>query len=168
MKKIFDILYRRLIILLLPTFLRTKAIISFLHAFVAPLERTHDLFMTSARYDRFRENIDSSIPRLEYLLNSVFYPDGLNVAYNRRIVIGDLESIQPARIFLAGIMQEIDEGRPQFLNPEKYIYRISETTAVVSDFVIKVPSEVQFDHDYMKTIVSAYALPGKNFEIVKY
>jgi hypothetical protein len=166
--KIYEINYKRLATLLLPTFLRQPRVLSFLRAFGLATEVAYNRFMVGRRLDLFREGIDCSIPRLEYMLNSVFYPDGLDVAYNHRIIIEGIKGKHVLRIFLGGIVGEVDEGRPCYLNPTQYLYVNSEAGEIFADFVVKVPSAVAFDEIRMKTMIGSYALPGMYFEIVKY
>jgi hypothetical protein len=65
-------------------------------------------------------------------------------------------------------MDETDEGRPQFLNPVKYIYTATEAGEIHADYLIQVPAEVEFDESRMRSTVNGYALPDKFFEIIKY
>jgi hypothetical protein len=142
---------------------------SFLRAAGTAVEYVYNRFTDGRQRDLFRESIDSTVPRLEYMLNSLFYPDGLDTAYSRRIVIEGIKGKHALRIFLGGVVGETDEGRPCFLNPEQYLYTPSEAGEIFADFAVKVPSEAgAVDEARMKTMIGSYALPGMYFEIVRY
>ena len=166
--KIYEVDFGRLVALLLPTFLRRPRTRTFLRSAAMQTSRLHGLFRIGRADDLFRESIDSTIPRLEFLLNTMFYPDGLNVAYNRRITLGRTKKTAATNIFLGGVTQAEDEGRPKHLNPLLYVFTGSEAGEINADFAVRVPSEVRFDEARMRAVLKRYALPGKEFEIIKY
>jgi hypothetical protein len=166
--KIFYLDYSKLTALLLPTFLRNSRIIALLKSATLMVSNLHSFFCLGRADDLFRESIDSTIPRLEFLLNTRFYPEGLTVAYSYRIIIGNLKKTTATNIFLGDVADAAaDEGRPQWLG-EQWIYTGAEAGEINSDFVIKVPTAVVFDEARMRALVRCYALPGKEFEIIKY
>jgi hypothetical protein len=168
MVRIYDVNWSVLVHLLLPTFLRRPVMTTFMKCFVSPISHLHNYFVIARREDLFREAIDCTVTRLEFLLNTLFYPHGLDVAYDYRIRIASLEKRNVMRIWLGGVTQETDEGKSRFLNPAQCIYLSSEAGEVNVDFVVKVPAAVVFDESRMRAILKCYALPGKTFEIFKY
>ncbi|MDR0559121.1 MAG: hypothetical protein LBG92_03060 [Prevotellaceae bacterium] len=175
---IYGVDFKKLTVLLLPTFLRQPVMRTFLKVFSTPLQWLKTMFDAGRATDLFREGIDSTVPRLEYLLNSRFYPDGLTTAYSYRIVIGKTIRISALNIYLGGIMQPEDEGLPCVIwktgeaatpsFPQQFIYTNNEAGEICPDFVVKVPVSIQFDERQMRSLVQAYALPGKEFTVIGY
>lgn len=68
----FDIDYRKLTVLLLPTALRTKRVVAMLRAFIAPLVTLHALFLASRNNTLFVLKHTSQICYMRDALNSYF------------------------------------------------------------------------------------------------
>lgn len=74
MSRIFDIDYKRQVLLLLPTFLRKPVLWAFLRAAVAPVERNHDLFLKNRNDNLYKLRMNGQVCYLRRMLNDAF-PD---------------------------------------------------------------------------------------------
>ena len=163
----YNVDYNILIRMLLPTFLRQARMLAWLRCLVSPIIWLYNSFLRSRQNDLFRESIDSSVPRLEFMLNTIFYPAGLDTAYDYRIKISHLPATNALYIFLP------EEGRPQYIyteaeNRPRYIYSKGEAGQIDVDFVVLVPVGIEYDDARMRSLVRAYCLPDRNFEIIKH
>ena len=181
MNAIYEVNYGKLALELLPTFLRNARIRALMKHSTTAVSRLHQLFKMSRADDLFRESIDGSIPRLEFLLNTMFYSDGLDAAYDRRIrIVGNRSKTTAMHIWLGGVMQDDDEGKPLYLYVDMetaedeakrlFIYTDSEAGEIVVDFIVKVPSSIDLgkEETRMRAVLKQHALPGKEFQIIYY
>ncbi|MCC8146459.1 MAG: hypothetical protein LIO93_08500 [Bacteroidales bacterium] len=171
----FDIKYDALVYMLTPYWLRRPLMTAWLNWLCKPITQLHRTFQKRRENDLFRESIDSTVPRLEYMLNSIFYPEGTdtteNGSYGYRIRIDKVDKQDTGHIYLGGIMQDLDEGIRIYLQDEEqpvYIHTEGETLVAGNDFVVKVPAAVDFDEARMRMAIQNYALPDKTFEITTY
>jgi hypothetical protein len=72
MEQVFNINYRRLVPLLLPTFLRRPLLVAFLHAGVAPVMSLHRLFMLNRTNNLYRLRMNAQVCYLRRMLNDAF------------------------------------------------------------------------------------------------
>jgi len=118
--------------------------------------------MLAREYDLLLESTNSTIPRLEYLLNYMFYRAGLYAQYANRIRIILEKSIEQVALYL------VVEAQPLYLNEPQYLYTEGEIGAVGVDFAVVVPTAAQpCDTERMTSTLRTYVLPDKNFKIIK-
>ncbi|MCL1941951.1 MAG: hypothetical protein FWF54_00130 [Candidatus Azobacteroides sp.] len=174
--KIFEIEYSRLIRLLLPTFLRTPVMLEFLQAFTEPLLYVYErLFLVNRENNLFRIEITSSVCKLEYLLNKLYFLEAAekNVDRNRtRIRIGNVERKEPLYIYLTNEVPEIvsiftsmEINTDEEKNPQ-YLYKRTEIGETVDDFVVIAPNSLNEKRNDMFSVLRSYALPDKKYSIV--
>jgi hypothetical protein len=72
MEQVFNISYRKLVVLLLPTFLRRPLLVAFLHACVAPIVTLHRLFMVNRTNNLYRLRMNAQVCYLRKALNDAF------------------------------------------------------------------------------------------------
>lgn len=72
MKKIYDVDYKKLALLLLPTFLRNSVLSAFLHAAVAPLSELHTRFLKFIEEKNVRLFHNGQVCYLRAILNDKF------------------------------------------------------------------------------------------------
>jgi hypothetical protein len=72
MEKIFEINYKRLVLLLLPTFLRRSMIVAFLHAMTAPVVTLYNSFIAARKNNLYRLRMNGQVCYLRRLLNDAF------------------------------------------------------------------------------------------------
>ncbi len=164
----FNVSFTILARLLLPVNFRSKsALVAWLYAAVAPIVSLYERFMLTRASDLLRESINSTIPRLEYLLNYTFYSDGLTTEYDNRIRIVLEKNVEVVKVYLGGVMQVANEEKPLYLNKPQYIYTYAEAGVAGVDFSVIVPKAAQpYDVARMTSLLRTYALPDKTFTII--
>lgn len=170
--KIFMIDYSRLIQLLLPTFLRKPLMTFFLQSLIAPVMWLHDnSFKYSRENNLFKISITSSVCRLEYLLNTRYYPEAKDLTTDRtatRIFISDVEAHDVLYIYQAvGEIPEKDVPILYTVNEigkdSLFLYTKSETGRTVDDFVVITPNNLRDREAEMSSLLRSYALPDKQY-----
>lgn len=166
----FKVDFNRLVSMLTPTILRRPVMMAWQKSLLASVRNLYGRFLERRNFDYFRESIDCTIPRLEFLLNTIFYPPGLSEDYKDRIIIKTLHSMIPVGIYLGGITQPEDENRPVYLidgdNPV-YLFTMEEILSMDVDFQIIIPKEAQpYDMARLRSLVRAFALPDKRYVII--
>lgn len=178
----FDVI--RLIEQNLPNALATAKHKAWLNLLHYPLEACNSNFKRFVDFLLFRSSISSSVCRLEYLLNSLFYPNGLTTAYNRRIKIERITYQDAAYLYLgdggAGTAGGID-GQPIEENKALDLYLEAENDPIFlytntelgynggADFVVKIPyPEVRLNEAVWRSWLDFYALPDKVYTFIYY
>jgi hypothetical protein len=72
MGKIFEINYKRLVLLLLPTFLRKETLVAFLHVETTPVVTLYNLFLTNRNNNLYRLRMNGQVCYLRRVLNDAF------------------------------------------------------------------------------------------------
>jgi hypothetical protein len=72
MENVFNISYRKLVVLLLPTFLRRPLMVALLQAAVAPVNTLHRLFMLNRTNNLYRLRMNAQVCYLRKVLNDAF------------------------------------------------------------------------------------------------
>jgi hypothetical protein len=153
MSRVYDIDFRRLVLLLLPTFLRRPRIVAFVSALISPLSQLH------GRFKRFRDDIDY---RLTHNSQTCYLRGALNDLLDpveRRITVSD---VPPSHGLT--LVPEREAGQP-LLMPSR------ATGAVVvgrrgfavsgHDFMVTIPTGV--DADRAAGVVNEFKLASKRF-----
>ena len=166
----FKIDFKLLVRMLTPTVLRQPYLLAWQTALVTPVENLYERFKERREQDLFRESIDPTVPRLEFMLNTIFYPPGLEEEYENRIRIQTQHSKIPLGIYLGGITQPKNEHRPVYLvkgEEPVYLYTKAETLPLQEDFQIIIPMEAQpYDLERLRSLIRAFALPDKQYVII--
>ena len=156
--------------MLTPTILRGSIMLAWLRVLVVPVRDLYGRFLDRRDFDYFRESIDCTIPRLEYLLNTIFYPPGLAEDYDGRIIIKTLHSMIPVGIYLGGITQPENENRPVYLIDGEepiYLFTMEEILSVDADFQIIIPRAAQpYDLAQLRSWIRSFALPDKRYVVI--
>lgn len=157
----FNVNFRILAQLITPTFLRKPVVLAWLYAMLAPVVALYGRFMLAREHDLLRESVNSTVPRLEYLLNYVFFPAGLAAQYADRIMIVLEKSVGFVAVFLDG------EDMPLYLYEPLYLHTHAEAGVSGFDFSVIVPAAAQpCDVQRMTSLLRTYALPDKTFIII--
>ena len=166
----FNVDFNRLVSMLTPTILRQPKMLAWIRSLVVPVVDLHERFRERRDFDLFRESIDSTIPRLEYMLNTFFYPPGLDEDYEGRIIIRTLHSKIPVGLYLGGITQPEDERRPVYLisgDDPVYLFTMEEILSVDADFQVIIPAAAQpYDMARLRSWIRAFALPDKRYVVI--
>lgn len=147
----YNVDFRKLGVLLLPTFLRSPSMIAIVNVFTSYLETLNYDFRINRRGNIERAIHNSQVCYLRKILND-------NFDYLRRIRIDPALSKQEMYIYTDA------ENKPKWLG-ELYIYPAADYAYNGFDFVVKVPAELrEFDEEINATI-EYYRLASKKYKI---
>ncbi len=155
-KKYYQIEFDKLVLLLLPTFLRKSRLAAFATVLVAPIKEMYQAFREQQKRDWYRLNHNGQVFSLRKVLNDHFDNE------QRRIEIMDAEEYE--RIYIYTPI----ENQPLYLNGEnedtKYIYTSSEYNNQF-DFVVVVPFGLSYNTYKMRALINEYKLITKKYTI---
>lgn len=174
----FKIDVDKLVELLTPRFLRGQVMLAWLRSLAAPLKTIYDNFCKLRESDLLRDSTDSTVPRLEYLLNKEFYPDALNIRYYDRIRVLTVREAKVPVAYGYGLIYPLhDEMVDANREGDIFLQTREETLNLRRDFVVYVPEEkiktngttetFNIDETRMRSMVTSFALPDKRFDIVR-
>jgi hypothetical protein len=164
MDKIFEINYKRTVLLLLPTFLRREAPAAFLRAMTAPSVTLHNLFSVNRKNNLYRLQMNGQVCYLRKVLNDAF-PDA-----GRAIRIED-EHITGRWAFFWDLENATGKVTPAYdLNTDKAT-KLWDRDAImdkVNNFVVVCPKKMQnYNNEVrLKSILNTYKLLSKSYRIV--
>ena len=161
---IYRVDVRKLVIDLLPPFLKKKTLISFIVALLAPIEEIHFDFEKFRKQARYKVTHNGQVFSLQAVLNDR-YDENL-----RRIRLIDATRFDPIYIY------PDEDSKPVYLdNGDEipYIYGDEIFEDIGNDFVISVPRDIKPSSAentrvieiQITAIVRYYALAGKKFKI---
>lgn len=159
--KFYDVNFKRLALLLLPTFRRRPLLAAVAYASVSPLQWLHTRFMLWRRDTDYRLLHNGQVCRLRGLLNDLFDP------IERRITVTEEAPNVGNILFYKREMQRAvrlpvrGSGRTVVLNRRGY--------GGVSgyDFWVNIPVALlgETDTDRLRAVVDAYKLASKRYQI---
>jgi hypothetical protein len=163
-EKIFDINYKRAVLLLLPTFLRREVLTSFLYAMVAPAVTLYDLFTVNRKNNLYRLRMNGQVCYLRKVLNDAFPDAGRAIRVEDEHITGrwaffwDLDNAA-GRVTLA-----------YDLNTDQAT-KLWDRDAImdkVNSFVVVCPKKLQnYNNEVrLKSILNTYKLLSKSYRIV--
>lgn len=181
---IYNIDYKRLTVLLLPTFLRKPVMYSFLQAFLKPIVSIHTLFMAARASHLYRIAHTPQVYSLRALLNDAFDPD------LRRIMVTDGATNDWLMVYPAALFTPEGGKNPIWLRQKddfatnsfggKTIIFDTQSVALVprqgaintagNDFMVELPMELRgtIDEQRVVSLVNTYKLFSKRYEIKYY
>ncbi len=153
----FNIDYKRLLVLLLPTFLRKPFVFGLLRAAIVPLETLHKRFSTNRQANNYRLSHNGQVCYLQAALNDNFKSgNGGKITLITVERVGEwLYAITESgeRILLAG-----DESTEEI--PVAYNELMLNTSQ--NDFVVSIPSDLYDTRlEEIKATVDKYKLISK-------
>lgn len=151
----FNVDYKKLAVLLLPTIIRKAKLVAFIQILLAPLVSLHYNWNQARRSALYKLAHNGQVCYLRKVLNDEYDPS------SRRIEIVDGNKFRRAYIYTHA------EQKPLYLG--KINLRPStdfEDTGV--DFTILVPSDVIYDEYDLKALVDFYKLASKRYKIEEY
>jgi len=151
-KKIFDIDYNKLVILLLPTFLRRPLTITWLQALVLPIKQMYSVFTNNRANNMHKLVHNGQVCYLRKALNDAFDP-GL-----RRIYIGDGNKYKRWYIYTNV------EQKPEYLG-KLYLHQVGDYADTGLDFTVIVPTEFDLKNYQMRGLIDFYKLASKRYDI---
>lgn len=150
----FNVNFKRLALLLTPTFLRTKFWQAWLEVMMSQFQVVHYAWL------QFRKDC---IYRLAHNSQVCYLIAALNDRFDRqlrRIKIVEGNSYRRQYIYTDG------EQKPKFLGT-MFLYDDSDYADTGVDFIVKVPSDLQYSHFEMIALIEIYRLASKRYKIVK-
>jgi hypothetical protein len=149
----YNIDYKKLVILMLPTFLRKPVIVAYLQSLIAPIVTIHDLWKEKRIIDWYKLDHTGQVCKLRKVLNDALDPS------ERRIYIGDGNSFPRKYIYTRA------ENKPTFLG-KIYVYQNAEYIGTGSDFIVYVPQEIiDTEINKLNALIIFYKLASKRYQI---
>lgn len=151
--RIFELNLRRLVILLLPTFLRKARLVAWLQILITPLEQLQYSFNQKRNSDLVTLTHNGQKCYLRKILNDTF-DQGL-----RRIRIEDMTHFNAVYIYTEA------ENQPVYLE-EKYLYTSGEMKVNGVNFSVHIPNGLQAREVEIKALIEAYKIASKRYIII--
>lgn len=158
--------YRKLVILLLPTFLRRPVLMAWLRAMVYPLQQLHDRHQAARTQRLYELHHTSQICFIKDALNNEFgitdYADGFEIedinAKGNWIWVYD-ENVE-----------RFDDEQHMLFDEPTWIHDTSSILPPTSAFTVLVPKHIEIDETNdarIRSVVNKYRLASRTFEIKK-
>ena len=151
--RIFELNLRRLVILLLPTFLRKARLIAWLQILIAPLEQL--------QYS-FNQKRNSDLVTLMHNGQKCYLRKILNDSFDqtlRRIRIEDMTHFNAVYIYTEA------ENQPVYLE-EKYLYTSGEMQVSGVNFSVRIPKTLRTRNVEIKALIEAYKIASKRYIMI--
>jgi len=151
----YKINFDKLVILLLPTFLRKSRMIAFISLFSAELTKLHNAWLIKKIADETWLNHNSQVCYLRKILNDEF--DDLK----RRIIITDGQLYERKYIYTLGEKKPLKLGKI-------YIRQTQDYADTGIDFFVVVPIEINIEQNKYKleALINRYRLASKRYKII--
>lgn len=157
----YDVLFKRLALLLLPTFWRKPLFASLAYAAVSPIQQLHTQFILWKRNTDYRVQHNGQVCHLRAVLNDMFDP------VDRRITVTETaDNVGCITLRLRETNEGVlfparDSGRVVILNRRGY------GGVNGYDFWVNLPIELYGDVDVtqVKAVTNTYKLASKRFSI---
>ena len=158
--------YRKLVILLLPTFLRRPVLMAWLRAMVYPLQQLHDRHQ-AARTQRLYE--------LRHTSQICFIKDALNnefgiTDYATGFEIEDISALGTGICVYDENVERFDDEQHMLFDEPTWIHDTSSILPPTSAFTVLVPKHIEIDETNdarIRSVVNKYRLTSRTFEIKK-
>jgi hypothetical protein len=154
----FEINYNRLILLLLPTFLRKPVMTAFLRAMTAPAAALHDTFLARRRDNLYRLSVTPQACYLQRALNDAFSPG------QRAIRIEDAPH---GGQWVFACDGTIPDG--QLIVPDHGGVTLWDEDTIMTDlhhFNVYVPAAMQGADAKIRAMLNLYKLVSKAYKII--
>jgi len=178
MNKVFEVDFKRLVVLLLPTFLRKPLLFALIKALVRPVVSVHTAFMAARREALYKTNHTGQVCYLRGCLNDAFDSD------LRRIYISDAESLDWCFLYKKETFSSEGKGKPIYLGfaserqqkrlmfsagnaGVKILPKQGTVGAMGVDFAVMVPMAMRgkIDESRIVSLVNFYKLASKRYMI---
>lgn len=151
----YKINFDKLVVLLLPTFLRKPRIIAFLSLFSTQLTKLYNTWLVKKIEDVIWLNHNSQVCYLRKILNDEF--DDLK----RRITITD------GQLYERQYLYTIGEKKPKYFG-KIYLRQSSDYADTGIDFFVVVPVDINIDQQKHKlnAFINRYKLASKRYKVI--
>lgn len=162
--------YRKLAILLLPTFLRQPILMSWLHTIALPLQGLHDHHQNARKKRMYELHHTSQICHIKEALKTEFATefDEYGLTYKTGFEIEDIYALGNwVWIYDEGVDRYDNEVHMLFDDPT-VVHDIGTIIPPTSAFIVWVPSSIALDETNearIRAIVNQYRLASRTFEI---
>lgn len=156
----FNVNFKRLALLLLPTFLRRPVMASLMYSVVTPLGFIHTRFMQFREEANYRLNHNGQVCYLRAVLNDTFDP------YERRITVSDTAKNSGVLLLHKREQEQVILFPARNSNGLLLVNRRGFGGVSGYDFIVNIPFALQgIDSSRMRAVVSTYKLASKRFAI---
>lgn len=145
----------RLLVLLTPTFLRSKVFLGLLGSMSEPLSNVQNQFLENRSSNLYNLAHNGQVCKLRAALN-----DRFDVAL-RRIYINDGDKQQRQYIYTKG------EQKPKFLGTI-FLYDSGEYEDTGIDFTVWLPIDLKYNAFEMEAMIKFYKLASKRYQITTF
>ena len=149
----FNVQWKKLAILLTPTFLRSELMIAWLELLMESINDIHYQWLQFRKSNIYILAHNSQVCFLRGALNDRFDNE------QRRIQIIDGNKYQRKYIYTD------EEQKPRFLGII-YIHGDEDYSDTGVDFIVEVPNDIIFNINEMKGLIDFYKLASKRYKIV--
>lgn len=151
----FNVDWVRLVMILIPTFLRSEFMKAWLSLLVDGIEVVHYQWLQVRKANIYNLAHNSQICYLRAALNDRFDPS------LRRITISSGNAFTRQYIYTDG------EEKPKFLGV-MYLYDDADYEDTGVDFIVKVPIDIYFSIYAMTALIDYYKLAAKRYKIIRF
>jgi hypothetical protein len=149
----YKIDYKRLVVLLLLTFMREPIMVSYLWALISPIDSLYYKWSLFRNDNLYKLEHTGQICYLRKVLN-----DRFDVS-ERRIYIGDGNRYERQYLYTTA------ENRPRYLGT-MYLHQNSDYADTGVDFIVYAPIEIINTSPYeLKALIDFYKMGGKRYKI---
>lgn len=158
--------YRKLVILLLPTFLRRPVLMAWLRAMVYPLQQLHDRHQSARTQRLYEVRHTSQICFIKDALNKEF---GIT-DYAAGFEIEDINAKGNWIWVYDENVERFDDEQHMLFDEPTWIHDTSSILPPTSAFTVLVPKHIEIDETNdarIRSVVNKYRLASRTFEIKK-
>lgn len=156
--------YRKLVILLLPTFLRQPVLMAWLRAMAYPLQQLHDRHQAARTQRLYELRHTSQVCYIKNALNNEF---GIT-NYANGFEIEDINAPGEWVWIYDENVDRFDDEQHMLFDDPTFIHNISAILPPTSAFFVLVPQSITIDETNkarIRSIVNKYRLASRTFEI---
>ena len=151
----FNVNWKKLAVLLTPTFLRGEKMTAWLELIIEGVNQVHYQWLQLRKNNIYSLAHNSQVCYLRGALNDRFDNE------QRRILIVDGNKYEREYIYTRG------EQKPYFLGT-LFIYSREDYADTGVYFIVRVPSDLIYNEVEMQALIKFYKLASKRFKIEKY
>lgn len=156
--------YRKLVVLLLPTFLRQPVLMAWLRAMAYPLQQLHDRHQAARTQRLYELRHTSQVCYIKDALNNEF---GIT-DYANGFEIEDINAPGEWVWIYDENVDRFDDEQHMLFDDPTFIHNISAILPPTSAFFVLVPQSITIDETNearIRSIVNKYRLASRTFEI---
>lgn len=156
--------YRKLVVLLLPTFLRQPVLMAWLRAMAYPLQQLHDRHQAARTQRLYELRHTSQVCYIKDALNNEF---GIT-DYANGFEIEDINAPGEWVWIYDENVDRFDDEQHMLFDDPTFIHNISAILPPTSAFFVLVPQSIAIDETNearIRSIVNKYRLASRTFEI---